>query len=522
MLSFALIDIIIIFLSIAFFIWWGLRNGKNSDSQSYFLAARSTPWWIVGFSLFTASISSTTLIGQSGDAYHTGISVYNYNLVGVIVMILFAVFLLPLYIKSKIYTIPEFLEKRFDKRSRFYFSAICILGNIFLDAAGALYAGALIIKLIYPSADMQLIIIVFAAIAASYTIPGGLSSVIKTELIQAIILIIGALTLAIFCFQQGNEYLAELYNSKDQMLNLIRPLDDLSTPWLGLIVGMPILGIYYWANNQSMVQRVLSAKSVDEGRKGLMLTGLLTMIIMFVITMSGIMAKYIFPDLTNPDLVYPTMIVKLLPTGFFAVILVAMLAALLSAIGSILNATSTLFTMDFYNHFNKTADSKKLVIVGKITSLVVIIIATIWAPQIGKFGSLLKYYQEMLSYLSPPIVAVFLLGIFNKRINANGAFSGLIAGSIIAILLLFFKTSIVGDIHFLLVVPLVFIVSSSIIYLTSRFSSAAPKEKTDGLVFTMSSFMEDINDLKKCYYKSYLFWSVILLLMVVAIWTIFS
>ena len=163
------IDLTIVLLYLFFIVLWGLKNGKSSDSQSYFLAGRTMPWWVVGLSLFAASISSTTLIGQSGDSYHTGLAVFNYNLTGIIVMVLFAVFLLPLYIKSRIFTIPEFLEKRFDSRSRYYFSGICILGNIFLDAAGALYAAALIIKLILPEADLQMIIIVFAIISASYT-----------------------------------------------------------------------------------------------------------------------------------------------------------------------------------------------------------------------------------------------------------------------------------------------------------------------------------------------------------------
>ena len=165
-------DLLIVAVYLIFIIWWGVRHGMSRDTRSYFLAGRSMPWWIVGLSLFAASISSTTLIGQSGDAYHTGIAVFNYNLTGVIVMVFFLFFLLPLYLKSNIFTIPEFLEKRFDKRSRYYFSGICIIGNIFLDAAGALYAAALIIKLILPEADLQTVIIIFGIIAASYTIPG--------------------------------------------------------------------------------------------------------------------------------------------------------------------------------------------------------------------------------------------------------------------------------------------------------------------------------------------------------------
>lgn len=225
------VDCAIIVLYLIFIIWWGLRNGKSSDAGSYFLAGRTMPWWIVGLSLFAASISSTTLIGQSGDAYHTGVAVFNYNLTGVVVMVFFATFLLPLYIRSGIFTIPEFLERRFDKRSRYYFSGICIVGNIFLDAAGALYAAALIIKLLFPEADLQLIIIIFAVLAASYTIPGGLSSAINAELIQAVILIVGSVILTGACFANGGfDYLASLFESGDMSVRLIRPLTDTATP----------------------------------------------------------------------------------------------------------------------------------------------------------------------------------------------------------------------------------------------------------------------------------------------------
>ena len=517
------VDLIIVVLYIGFIIWWGLKNAKSSDSKSYFLAGRSMPWWIVGLSLFAASISSTTLIGQSGDAYDTGLAVFNYNLTGIVVMVFFAVFLLPLYIRSKVFTIPEFLEKRFDKRSRFYFSTICIIGNIFLDAAGALYAAALIIKLIYPSADLQTIIIIFAAIAASYTIPGGLSSVIKTELIQAIILIIGSIILTVFCFQQGGEYFIELYRNGDMLSKLIRPIDDPATPWLGLIVGMPILGIYFWANNQTMVQRVLSAKSVDEGRKGVMLNGFLTMLTLFIIAIPGLIARGLFPGLSRPDMVYPTMIINLMPVGLLAIILAALLSALTSALSAILNSTSTLFTMDFYHYFNKNADSEKLVKVGKIAALVIITIAALWAPQIGRFSSLLKYYQEMLSYISPPIVAAFLLGMFNKRVNGTGVFVGLLSGLSLAFFLLFFRVDIFGELHFLLIVPFLFVFSLLIMYLVSLFTSPPSFDKLELTTFRVEDLEVELSNLKRgLWYKNYLWWGIILLFLSAILWFIFS
>lgn len=518
------IDIVIVILYIAFIIWWGLRHGKSNDSQSYFLAGRSMPWWVVGLSLFAASISSTTLIGQSGDAYHTGLAVFNYNLAGgVLVMVFFALFLLPLYIKSKIFTIPEFFEKRFDSRSRYYFSVICIIGNVFLDAAGALYAAALIIKLVFPDADLQLIIVVFALICASYTIPGGLSSAISAEIIQAVILILGSVILAFFCYQKGGTYFCDLFADHDMLTRLIRPMDDAATPWLGLIVGMPITGLYFWANNQTLVQRVLSSRSIDEGRKGVLFTGFLTLLTLFIIAIPGVIARYLFPGLPKPDMVYPNMVMKLIPTGLLGIMLAALLSALTSTLSAILNSTSTLFTMDFYAKFNRKADSRRLVVAGKLTSCVIIVIAALWAPQIGRFGSLLKYYQEMLSYLAPPIVATLLLGVFTKRVNGNGAFIGLMTGLAAAFLTYTFKEQIFGHLHFLIIVPILF-VSSGLVTYVSSLCFARPDEMQ--LTDTTFCFADMKAEIRRAFalpwYKNYFVFAIALVVACATVYITFA
>ena len=517
------LDLIVIGGYLIFIIWWGLKNGKSDDSQSYFLAGRSMPWWIVGLSLFAASISSTTLIGQSGDAYHTGLAVFNYNLTGIVVMVFFAVCILPLYLKSKIFTIPEFLEKRFDRRSRYYFSAICIIGNVFLDAAGALYAAALIIKLIMPEADLQTIIIIFAIIAASYTIPGGLSSAINAEIIQAAILIVGSVALTVLCFMQGGDYFAALFAGDDLSLKLIRPLCDNATPWLGLIVGMPITGLYFWANNQTLVQRVLSAKSIDEGRKGVIFTGFLTMLTLVIIAIPGVIARDLFPGLEKPDMVYPNMVLNLMPIGLLGVMLAALLSALTSTLSAILNSTSTLFTIDFYAQANKKASSKKLVVVGKIASCVIIVIAALWAPYIGHFGSLLKYYQEMLSYIAPPIVGAFLLGIFTRRTNANGAFTGMMVGFAVAIFMLFFKNAIFGDMHFLYIVPVLFVLSLIVMWAVSLCGARPEAVKLENTTFHIADLKAEVT--RACqgnWLSSYLFWALVLLVLSAVVWIVFS
>lgn len=517
------VDIIIVVLYVAFIVWWGLRNAKSKDSQSYFLAGRGMSWWVVGLSLFAASISSTTLIGQSGDAYHTGLAVFNYNLAGgVLVMVFFAIVLLPLYIRSGIFTIPEFLEKRFDSRSRYFFSTISVIGNIFLDAAGALYAAALIIKLVYPEADLHLIIIIFALLCASYTIPGGLSSAINAEIIQAVILILGSVILSIACYDKGGEYFVNLFNDGDVLTRLIRPIDDTATPWLGLIIGMPITGLYFWANNQTLVQRVLSSKTVDEGRKGVLFAGFLTLCTLFIVAIPGVIARYLFPGLEKPDMVYPNMVLNLLPVGLLGILLAALLSALTSTLSAILNSTSTLITMDFYAKMNKKADSKNLVAVGKIVSCIVIVVAALWAPQIGRFGSLLKYYQEMLSYLAPPIVATFLMGVFCKRVNANGGFAGLLGGLVIAILSYSFKDSIFHGLHFLLIVPILFTVSGVVTYIASLFSAAPEESKLGTTVFSFTALRKEIAEAyKQPAYANYFNYAALLVMACVVVYVVF-
>ncbi|MCF8380105.1 MAG: sodium:solute symporter [Bacteroidales bacterium] len=513
------VDIIIIFVYFIIIVLLGIRYGKSKDTNSYFLAGRSMTWGVIGFSLFAASISSSTLIGQAGDAYSTGIAVFNYNLISVFVMVFFAWFLLPLYIKSRIYTIPEFLERRFSVHSRYYFSAVTIIVNIFLDAAGSLYAAAMVMKLIFPEASLIMLAAIFAVIVAAYTIPGGLSAAIRIDLMQGIFLLVGAVVLTIFASKNGGaEYVKELMRSGDIMMKLVRPSDDPSVPWLGMIVGIPILGLFFWGNNQQLVQRVLTAKSVDEGRKGVLLVGFLTVITLFIIIIPGVMSVKLFPELPKPDMVYPIMIMKLLPNALIGFMMAAMVAALTSSLSGLLNSVATLFTMDFYTKWSPESSSKRRVAVGRIASIFVLIIAVLWAPQIGsRFGTLLKYYQEMLSMMAPPIVAAFIIGIFWKRANAKGAFTGLIAGILLGIVNLLFKintgTSLFGDMHFLLTVPIYFGWSIAIIAIVSILTEKPEKNKVEGYTWSIDEFKKETIQLRQeSFLKSYRFWSFVLLI----------
>jgi SSS family solute:Na+ symporter len=346
---------------------------------------------------------------------------------------------------------------------------------------------------------------------------------------QGIFLLVGSIILTFYAtYNGGAEYVKELLTEGDVLMKLVRPNNDSSVPWLGMIVGIPILGLFFWGNNQQLVQRVLTAKSVDEGRKGVLLVGFLTMLTLFLIIIPGVMAIKLFPNLPKPDMVYPNLIMELLPNVLIGFMIAAMVAALTSSLSGLLNSVATLFTMDFYNKIKPESTSKQKVRVGKMASIVVLIIAVMWAPQIGKqFGTLLKYYQEMLSIMAPPIVAAFILGIFWKRTNATGAFSGLIAGILLGIANIIFTVnngySIFGDIHFLLTVPYYFVWSMLVMVVVSLLTKKPPLEKTENLTFSLDEFKrETINLKQQAFYKSYRFWSYSLIafciIILIAFW----
>ena len=535
MIDISTIDITILALFIIGIVWWALKNGRSSDSTSYFLAGRNMSWPVVGLSLFAASVSSSTLMGHSGEGFITGIAVFNYNWISVLVMVFFALFFLPFYIKSGIFTMPEFLERRFDKRSRYYFSCITIFGNVFLDAAATLYTGALIIKLIFPEAEMFWIILIMAAVAGSYTIIGGLSSAINADMIQATILIIGSGILYFFALDEIGGW-QELYKrfGEGVWLKLTRPLDDPTVPWLGMWIGIPILGFYFWANNQVMVQRVLSAKSIDHGRKGVLFVGFLYLFTLFIFILPGLIGRginlfgvenlpaEIIDGSTlkssfgiNTDQVYPKLIVKLLPVGLIGLILAAMISALTSTLSATLSSVSTLFTMDFYSRIDKSADNKKLVKVGRLTSLTVLILAVIWAPFIASFDSLVAYYQEIVSYLAPPIVGTFFLGLFWKRSNEFGALWGLISGILIAAILMITKyvLDLTIPYHFLLIAPIVMLLSIGVNILVSYSTGQPSPEKVAQNTWTLQIWREETKALKGLvWYKNFRVLSVLLVI----------
>ncbi len=516
------IDITIIVVYAIFVVWLGLHLGKkHKNAEDYFLAGRSITWFFIGISLFASNISSTTLIGLAGDAYSTGISVFNYEWFAVIILIFFSLFFLPFILKSQVYTMPEFLEKRFDKRARNYFSVLTLFLNIIVDTAGSLYAGALMLQLIFPDIPIWQTITVLAIVAGVYTIAGGLAAVIYTDAIQAILLLIGSVVIAVIAFDKVGGWEAITNQVPGDMLSLIRPHDDPGVPWLGLFTGLPILGFYFWCTNQFMVQRVLSAKSVEHGRWGALFAGFLKLPVLFLMVLPGTVAIILYPDLPKADLVYPTLIFDLLPVGLLGLVVAGFVAALMSQIDSTLNSASTLVTMDFIRDMKPNLSGEELLKVGRWVTFAFMILAALWAPQIENFGSLFKYLQKVLSYTVPPVVAMFLAGIFSKKVNSNGAFASLVVGVFLG-LLFFMSNEVLGwtNVHFLYIAPILFVVCLIILLVVSYRS---PQPVSTDLIWTIDFYNSETDHLKSLpFFKNYRVLSVILgvitLILVVSFW----
>jgi len=518
------LDLTIILIYIVGIIWWGLnlsrKKSKNENQEDYFLAGRSMKWPIVGITLFAANMGSPALVGLAGDAYSTGISVFNYEWMAVVVLVFFAIFFLPFYLRSRVYTMPEFLERRFDSRSRYYLSFVTLIGNVVIDTAGVLYSGALIVKMIFPQLDLWQIISILAIITAAYTITGGLTAVLYTEAVQGILLVVGAILVSFFAFQEvGFDWNSVLEATPPEMLSLIRPMDDPSVPWLGLLTGVPLLGFYFWCTNQFMVQRVLSAKNVDHGRWGSLLAGFMKLPVIFILVFPGTIGRVIYPDLEQPDLIYPTLLFNLLPIGVLGIVLAGLIAAISSSISATLNSASTLVTMDFVSKLNPNLKDKQLVFYGKIFTGVFVVISAAWAPQIANFDSLFKYLQQVLALIAPPIVAVFFAGVFWRRTNANGAFAGLMSGFVTAIILVLLRYFYIdfwpwiAELHFLFIAPMLFVITTIVIVITSLIGEAQEFSKIEDLIWTKKIYDQETRDLKNYkWYTNYRTQSIIILI----------
>jgi len=446
----------------------------------YFLASRASHWPVIGLALLASNMSSTALVGLAGGAYAMGVAVYNYEWSAIVILVFFCLFLLPSIIRSQTYTMPEFLERRYDRRVRLHFALLTLFLNIFVDSAGVLYSGSLVCQLLFPGWPLWSIVALLAGTAGLYTTLGGLRAVIYTEAVQAVVLMLGALMISIGAFSRAGGWHAVMSGVAPAAISLIRPVGDPGVPWPGLLLGIPLLGFYYWCTNQSIVQRMLSAKNIDHARWGALFAGLLKLPVLFLIVLPGTCALLLFPKLPHPDLVYPNLILQLLPAGLIGLVVAGFVAATMVSIASMLNSASTLITMDVVKQLRPSLSDADVVRFGRVSTIALLVVAVAWAPQLQLFPSLWQYLQAVLAYAVPPVVALFLVGMFWRGANADGAAATMILGTL-AGFALFILNAVLGwtHFHFLYAAPILTALDVAILVvfsLRTRGSSPASAE----------------------------------------------
>ncbi len=474
------------------------RADGVDETEQYFLGGRNFIWPFVGLSLVATNMSGATFVGLAGGAYDQGISIFAYEWMTTVILAIFIFFVLPFYLRSKVFTLPEFLERRFNRRSRMAFAAFNLFANMFIDMAAALYAGAVLVRAIYPGIPLWVSIAALALLAAVYTVIGGLGAVMVSDSIQATITLIGGVIVFIAVWQAVPSWNAVQEAAGEDKLSLILPADNADLPWPGLITGVLVIGLYYWTTNQLVVQRSLGAKNLDHGRWGALLAGFIKLTFLFLFILPGVMAIVLYPNLDNPDTVFPTLVFDLLPVGVRGLILAAVIAAITSTVDSILNSASTIVTMDFVKTYRPDTSQRGLVLAGRIATVVALVVAVIWSPFIASFDTLYGYLQSVLSYLVPPVVAVFLLGIAWKRISGTAAFWTLVTMQPLGfVMFLLIEVNGVVDLQFLYASGISLVVSCLILVVVSLLGPTPDLEKTDELTWKNEYWRQESRDLKE-------------------------
>ena len=438
------------------------KKGETKSAEDYFLASKSLPWWAIGASLIAANISAEQFIGMSGSGFAVGLAIATYEWMAALTLIIVGKFFLPIFIKKGLYTIPEFVEKRFSSQLKTILAVFWIGLYVFVNLASVMYLGGLALQTIL-GIDMLTGVIGLATFAAAYSLYGGLSAVAWTDIIQVVVLILGGLVttyLALDTVSGGQgfmEGLSTIYHAVPEKFDMILERSNpefMNLPGIGVLIGgMWVANLYYWGFNQYIIQRTLAAKSLEESQKGILFAAMLKMIIPIIVVIPGIAAYVIVNDPTllatlgeagvnnipssgSADKAYPWLM-QFLPTGLKGIAIAALAAAIVSSLASMLNSTATIFTMDIYKQLiNKNANDKKTVNVGRISALVALIIATIMAPLLGGIDQAFQFIQGYTGVVSPGILAVFLLGLFWKKTSNKGAIYGALLSIPIA---LFFK-----------------------------------------------------------------------------------
>ena len=495
-----LVDLIIIISYLIGIVAVGLLSVRRIrlTSQAYFLAGRSLPWGMVGAALFASNISTIHLVGLAASGYNEGLVWGNFEWMAVFTLILLGIVFAPFYFKTKISTLPEFLEKRYSSACRMVLAIMAILAALFIHIGMSLYAGAAVFRQFF-GIDVVASIIIISVATAIYTVLGGLKAVVVTETIQTVILILGAVLVTVFAIlalpKFGIYNLAQLRAAvKPDQLSMLHTHSPVGLTWYAVFLGYPILGIWYWCTDQTIVQRVLGARSQKDAQLGPLFAGLLKILPVFLMVFPGVLGYILFRDVIGSDSnqTLPVLINNLIPVGLKGLITAGLLAALMSTIAAALNSSATLVAVDIVKRLKPTISDEKRVQIGRISAVVVMLMAMAWSTQGGRYSSIFEAINAIASHLAPPITTVFLWGVFWRRGTKQAALVTLIIGFCGGILAFLFDLPVIGHekilthklgIPFMMQAWWMFCICSLIFVVVSLATPKPSPEQVEGLTW---------------------------------------
>lgn len=512
---------------------------RGTTSTDYFLAGRHVAWWAIGASLFASNISSEHFIGLAGSGAASGLAVGHFEFQATFFCLMLGWIFAPFYLRSGVFTMPEFLERRYGSSCRWYLTGVSVVGYILTKISVTLFAGSLLLREVF-GWDMMTSSLVMVIATGIYTIVGGLAAVIYTEVLQTFVLIVGAFILTAIGFYQVGGWEGLVTKVDPEHFNMFKPMDHPDFPWTGVIFGAPLVGMWYWCTDQFIVQRVLSARDRDNALSGAIFAGYLKQLPMFIMIFPGIIGVALFADILAADsnATYPVIVTELLPDGLKGIVIAGLLAAVMSSLASCFNSSSTLITMDIYKKYKPDAPERELVFAGRIFTGVLVVLGILWIPFITDLSDqLYVYLQSVQAYIAPPITAVFLFGVFNSRLNEKGALSTLLLGFSLGALRLVMEIlnkngvplpgfmEAYATINFLHVAILLFGICVANLFIVSYLTAAPDREKIRGLTYaTAHDGMTDEQKLQETTegHRRNVILSIIVVLFIVVVGLIFS
>jgi SSS family solute:Na+ symporter len=495
------IDLVIIVLYMAAILLVGVISTRRTvmTGQIFFLAGRSLSWGVVGAALFASNISTIHLVGLTASGYNEGLVWGNFEWMASFSLILLSLVFVPFYFRSRIATLPEFLEKRYSSLSRSILAVMAIMAALFIHIGMSLYAGAVVFEQFF-GIPAQLSILIVAAIVSIYTIFGGLKAVVVTETVNTAILLMGVCVITFFAIlalpAHGIHTLAAFRAAvKPEQLNVIHSHSKVGLNWYAIFLGYPILGVWYWCTDQTIVQRVLGAKTERDAQLGPLFAGFLKILPMFLLILPGVIGYVLFRDQigAQSNQTLPVLIKMLVPSGLRGLITAAVLAALMSTVSAALNSSGTLVAVDIVKRLRPAITDRQMVSIGRVSSALVMILAILWSTQGGRFSSIFAAINVISADLAPPITTVFLFGVFWRRGTKEASVVTLVSGLCMGVLAFLFDLPVIGQtraitdgwrISFLMQAWWMFCICSVIFIVTSLCTPAPPLECVEGLTWT--------------------------------------